>query len=1265
MAEGQEEKRLKASTSATKSLGRALKNVSSFRLKKNKPLFPTLPVLEMKEMQQMEKYRLSQVGGHTPKKDRRKNSKHESSDEEDIFVCSTSWKLTPEQEMNRQRLFGPFVVNRKLSILNERSSSFPQSLRRTLTKIYTRETILRLQKHQKMNKFVRTGRINRILRKLEDQALSSGILNKCVLLHTPRNKKKQKMNETRDATVKQNLDSNNCEISLNNASFSSYNRADNCKKGNTDDFKNKLCFDKTIDILKIDRISASNRMGSERAKTIHLRAVSNSRELLSRPADSETFNFDSKDKKLQITTHDLESDNRSNGSNLALEHEIKLHFESKIESETSKENAKFNPLPEMGKTLNKEVISASKVQIRKRNTAYCSEQDVLHFTSTDQSNVIQVACESKNSEAAINNEKAGHKISPPAPDFANEDALNTGFYLSTPSDSSSSSSNDERDECDDDEGSYGKNTNRASEMDCHDVQDELQQSHVEEKEDHHNMVCLSINTCTKENSVDENESKVQLGETRLLENSKEENKFTSKLKDGLDNINDSFKVNCKFALNFSQESSSASSSSSDSSEESVNSNVLDGKNMNNQYPPGVSREHSSLNANDPMSSMSYSVVSNEEKEKSTPILFKPSENNKESPLFLNRKNNQNRKNRCLLSHDDVESPIGKTHSKEVESTDELIDTPTSRKGIKSTPQSDQHFPEVFSMNVENSSNEIICAICKRSESSKEDPIVFCDGPNNDYSCNFTVHKSCYKISGNIEQMEHWRCDVCEMKHNSTSVKAREKVLEHPSRQICTQAIRALKKNPSTGSFQAHNVKDSSPLCETELAEDSIHSEENVVITSKRKRLTKIKDKLDQASNKTRDSMDEQTRKAQKKERIEARLKKRQGEIAFHKFLDTEAGIETDEDIDGDADEDSGIERIEGEERLSNDSFINDTSQLGHSSQDSLDHAESNIQSDFAHRELDTIDAHKNMLATPILNRRMKNGANIEWESPSPRPGSSGMKGLGNMHFIRSVIDHHKQGGDATELEAEYYMLAEYGTQYVEDEEFFHKVSEEKKDTENNYCIEEFSSPNVLESNAAKSAVSDKYTAENKDDNSNTVQVESNKLQLLSAKKVVKNPYLRAKAPDLSKPFSNGPLPTNESNTKYDTIAPNIQGKISNQLYINDSGTKPTSKLSESNKLQLLPAKKIVQNPYLQSKAPDLSKPFTNEPLQSNESNTKYVTNPSSIQEKISKQLQINDSGTKPTSKLSESQKAMIEAKRKEALERRKRKMHLQQQFSIF
>lgn len=137
------------------------------------------------------------------------------------------------------------------------------------------------------------------------------------------------------------------------------------------------------------------------------------------------------------------------------------------------------------------------------------------------------------------------------------------------------------------------------------------------------------------------------------------------------------------------------------------------------------------------------------------------------------------------------------------------------------------------------------------------------------------------------------------------------------------------------------------------------------------------------------------------------------------FLDCEAANDDSED----SDEEAALLREIEDEETGHDSFINDTSQLGYS-QDDLDRAnadddveicgeaEDNIHRQFNHQhEID------NQWKTPVFNRRLQ-----EPTSQSQHTQSS-QKGLGRMNFIRSVLEHHRAGGDANQLEDAYHKLA--------------------------------------------------------------------------------------------------------------------------------------------------------------------------------------------------------------------------------------------------
>jgi len=184
----------------------------------------------------------------------------------------------------------------------------------------------------------------------------------------------------------------------------------------------------------------------------------------------------------------------------------------------------------------------------------------------------------------------------------------------------------------------------------------------------------------------------------------------------------------------------------------------------------------------------------------------------------------------------------------------------------------------------------------------------------------------------------------------------------------------------------------------------------------------------------------------RKSRIMQRLRQRHRDMLRSRYIDTEAAIDSDEDPDGDEDDDE-IRNIEEEEF--NSSFINDSSQLGYT-QDELDRIDLDEEDDDTniHRKLDAEDARMKQFATPILNRRMiKPQSSVESQNPwGETPTSDSQCGLGNMHFIRSVLEHHRNGGDADDIEALYH---EIGRNVADEEE----VADESKENFHKPCIE--------------------------------------------------------------------------------------------------------------------------------------------------------------------------------------------------------------------
>jgi len=156
------------------------------------------------------------------------------------------------------------------------------------------------------------------------------------------------------------------------------------------------------------------------------------------------------------------------------------------------------------------------------------------------------------------------------------------------------------------------------------------------------------------------------------------------------------------------------------------------------------------------------------------------------------------------------------------------------------------------------------------------------------------------------------------------------------------------------------------------------------------------------------------RQRSKKQKVDKLVNRRKRGNAPCKYLDIEAEVEGDDSEDDD----------EAECGLSHDSFINDTSQLGYT-QDNLDiidhdldlsqNSAVNAASVTIHRQVDMMKERENAFATPTL-RRNNNRMNTQSSLPSSE------KRLGQMHFIRSVIEHHRQGGDADELERGYHEI---------------------------------------------------------------------------------------------------------------------------------------------------------------------------------------------------------------------------------------------------
>ncbi len=151
---------------------------------------------------------------------------------------------------------------------------------------------------------------------------------------------------------------------------------------------------------------------------------------------------------------------------------------------------------------------------------------------------------------------------------------------------------------------------------------------------------------------------------------------------------------------------------------------------------------------------------------------------------------------------------------------------------------------------------------------------------------------------------------------------------------------------------------------------------------------------------------------EKQNRVEALAKRRKKDnVEVSKFFDIE--------VEASGSESDGESEHEDEE-CSQDSFINDSSQLGFT-QDVLDTLDcdksqlSNVSGTLAlHRRVAMMKEHDEAFATPVLRR------NRNRSTQSSVPSSE--KNLGKMHFIRSVLEHHKNGGDADQIESEFHAI---------------------------------------------------------------------------------------------------------------------------------------------------------------------------------------------------------------------------------------------------
>lgn len=468
---------------------------------------------------------------------------------------------------------------------------------------------------------------------------------------------------------------------------------------------------------------------------------------------------------------------------------------------------------------------------------------------------------------------------------------------------------------------------------------------------------------------------------------------------------------------------------------------------------------------------------------------------------------------------------------------DLIDTPQGNDGGRMLPPPSRTMSSRDSQSPspkDDETEEVVCAICFDGASPEDNPIVLCDGPNNDLSCPLAVHKLCYSINEPLDGLDHWHCDACAsrqqhrqskklsgmhcfvcqkqdgpLKEQLDSVQSwfhpqcRHAVVDGEafcqycasmggtrcSAEGCTEYAHPycglkLKEPWIVVAYASSEPSSSANLSSSDTIGCNIYCPNHrpqvvralarvgvdptssrskspgyVIVSSKlrdnntgvapvvaaqRKRLRKkssVESRESSPEGSTsakaaRETVESADQREQKRQRVRQRMKERTTGMQRCRFLDLEVDMDSDEDVDGDHGEEEEARRIEEEEAFYKD-FINDSSQLTAATQDDLDRLglseNAATQGLAVHRRVDAMREKANQFATPIFNRRMlkhgrnaasRNSTSHDWDHPTPASEPSSQKGLGNMHFIRSVLEHAINGGDADDIEDMYHTVAQ-------------------------------------------------------------------------------------------------------------------------------------------------------------------------------------------------------------------------------------------------
>jgi PHD-finger len=375
-----------------------------------------------------------------------------------------------------------------------------------------------------------------------------------------------------------------------------------------------------------------------------------------------------------------------------------------------------------------------------------------------------------------------------------------------------------------------------------------------------------------------------------------------------------------------------------------------------------------------------------------------------------------------------------------------------------------------------SAEDIICAVCQSGASPESDPILLCDGPADGFPCSVAVHLSCYSVPLDALSRDEWRCDPCDYYYGGGGA---GRVCCY----VCTrdEAAGVLKRTEADAWRHVNCVDDSTanPLApavpepagarrrlrkmgdpsepEPAAAPGKRPPRDGPSDKSKRLRRPLGDVPINDGSRPPAEPASESasTNRRKRRRAVAASTGHRSSSKAM-RFLDLEAAIGSDDDVEGDGEEEDDLSAIESEEAFLS-SFINDSSQLGgYSQEDDLDRADPDAHAGGAgagagaggesprnndatlHRTLDMDRERRLAFATPALTRRQhrRNRLRSNRESlatlsssattATPASAPSSIKGLGRMHFVRSVLEHHRRGGDADDVEALYRNLERQG-----------------------------------------------------------------------------------------------------------------------------------------------------------------------------------------------------------------------------------------------